>query len=394
VVCEVLTDWFNKRVEYKGLMKKAFKVDNDPVMGDFYNRRQHAYKIKLNDVYGCYAINGWRYTDGHKMISSGITLTGQRLTQESIGFVNKWMNEKLGTNDKDYVVTSDTDSLFIQVKDLALKRNPSLATANRDEWIKVILEITTEVQKAANEFIGKFAMDSFNIPKNREHYFELKQEVILERGYFAGKRRYAMFIVNKEGVPVEELDMKGLDLMKSNMPKTYKEFGENLLQDIMFGKDKTDIDKRIVNFKNYLNTADWNELAKPTGVKMINKYIKRKPKIGEIFSEFELKAPINTKAAVFYNDLLRFKKLDKQYPCFTEGDKMKYVSLKPNPYNIDVIGFTGSNDPEFITEFIEKYVNREEAFNSVLLNKLTGVYEDLGWDFPVLNAKINKFFKF
>ena len=394
VVCEVLTDWFNKRVEYKGLMKKAFKVDNDPVMGDFYNRRQHAYKIKLNDVYGCYAINGWRYTDGHKMISSGITLTGQRLTQESIGFVNRWMNEKLGTNGKDYVVTSDTDSLFIQVKDLALKRNPSLATANRDEWIKVILEITTEVQKAANEFIGKFAMDSFNIPKNREHYFELKQEVILERGYFAGKRRYAMFIVNKEGVPVEELDMKGLDLMKSNMPKTYKEFGENLLQDIMFGKDKTDIDKRIVNFKNYLNTADWNELAKPTGVKMINKYIKRKPKIGEIFSEFELKAPINTKAAVFYNDLLRFKKLDKQYPCFTEGDKMKYVSLKPNPYNIDVIGFTGSNDPEFITEFIEKYVNREEAFNSVLLNKLTGVYEDLGWDFPVLNAKINKFFKF
>ena len=203
-----------------------------------------------------------------------------------------------------------------------------------------------------------------------------------------------MFIVNKEGVPVEELDMKGLDLMKSNMPKTYKEFGENLLQDIMFGKAKNEIDKRIVDFKNYLNNADWNELAKPTGVKMINKYIKRKPKIGEIFSEFELKAPINTKAAVFYNDLLRFKKLDKQYPCFTEGDKMKYVSLKPNPYNIDVIGFTGSNDPEFITEFIEKYVNREEAFNSVLLNKLTGVYEDLGWDFPVLNAKINKFFKF
>ena len=37
-------------------MKKAYKVDNDPVMGEFYNKRQHAYKIKLNDVYGVFAI--------------------------------------------------------------------------------------------------------------------------------------------------------------------------------------------------------------------------------------------------------------------------------------------------------------------------------------------------
>jgi hypothetical protein len=73
---------------------------------------------------------------------------------------------------------------------------------------------------------------------------------------------------------------------------------------------------------------------------------------------------------------------------------MKYVSLKPNPFNINVIGFTGYNDPEFITSFIDKYVDREDAFNSVLLNKLTGIYSDLGWDFPVLNAKVLKFFKF
>jgi hypothetical protein len=69
--------------------------------------------------------------------------------------------------------------------------------------------------------------------------------------------------------------------------------------------------------------------------------------------------------------------------------------LKPNPYNIDTLGFRGNGeDPEFILDFINKYVDREEAFTSVLLNKLTGVFNDLGWDFPVLNAKINKFFKF
>jgi DNA polymerase elongation subunit (family B) len=388
VVCEVLTDWFNKRVEYKNLMKKAYK-SGDAVKGEFYNRRQHAYKIKLNDVYGCYAINGWRYTDGHKIISKAITLTGQRVTQESIKFCNAWMNEQLGTTDKDYVVTSDTDSLFIQVKDLVLQRYPE--TKTKDEYIKAVLEIATEVQKYANANIERVAREKFNI--KGDHYFELKQEVVIERGYFAGKRRYAMYIVNKEGVTVDEMVMMGLDLMKSNMTPMYRKFGEELLQQIMFGAPKSDIDKRILDFKKFVKDLPLGDIAKPTGVKQVSSYIDRKPGIGEIFSTLKLKCPINTKAAIWYNDLLRFKKLDKKYPCFTEGDKMKYIQLKDNPYRIDVIGFTG-NDPEFITEFMNKYADREQGFESSLMNKLVGIYEDLGWVFPSMHEKAGKFFKF
>ena len=388
VVCEVLTDWFNKRVEYKNLMKKAYK-SGDAVKGEFYNRRQHAYKIKLNDVYGCYAINGWRYTDGHKIISKAITLTGQRVTQESIKFCNAWMNEQLGTTDKDYVVTSDTDSLFIQVKDLVLQRYPE--TKTKDEYIKAVLEIATEVQKYANANIERVAREKFNI--KGDHYFELKQEVVIERGYFAGKRRYAMYIVNKEGVTVDEMVMMGLDLMKSNMTPMYRKFGEELLQQIMFGTDKKEIDKRILDFKKYVKNLPLEDIAKPTGVKQVSSYIDRKPGIGEIFSTLKLKCPINTKAAIHYNDLLRFKKLDKKYPCFTEGDKMKYIQLKDNPYRIDVIGFTGK-DPEFIVEFMEKYADRDQGFESTLMNKLVGIYEDLGWEFPSMHEKAGKFFKF
>jgi DNA polymerase elongation subunit (family B) len=388
VVCDVLTDWFNKRVEYKNLMKKAYKA-GDAVKGEFYNRRQHAYKIKLNDVYGCYAINGWRYTDGHKIISKAITLTGQRVTQESIKFVNLWMNEQLGTTDKDYVVTSDTDSLFIQVKDLVLQRYPE--TKTKDEYIKAVLEIATEIQKYANANIERVAREKFNI--KGDHYFELKQEVVIERGYFAGKRRYAMYIVNKEGVTVDEMVMMGLDLMKSNMTPMYRKFGEELLQQIMFGTPKADIDKRILDFKKYVKNLPLEDIAKPTGVKQVSSYIDRKPGIGEIFSTLKLKCPINTKAAIHYNDLLRFKKLDKKYPCFTEGDKMKYIQLKDNPYRIDVIGFTGK-DPEFIVEFMEKYADRDQGFESTLMNKLVGIYEDLGWEFPSMHEKAGKFFKF
>jgi DNA polymerase elongation subunit (family B) len=389
VVCEVLTDWFNKRVEYKNKMKAAKKA-GDKVKTEFYDRRQHAYKIKLNDVYGCYAINGWRYTDGHKMISKAITLTGQRVTQESIKFCNEWVNEKLGTEDKDYVVTSDTDSLFIQVKDLVLQRYPE--TKTKDEYIKAVLEITTEIQKAANANIDRITRDYFNVG-TRDHYLELKQEVVIERGYFAGKRRYAMYIVNKEGVTVDELDMKGLDLMKSNMTPMYSKFGEKLIQDIMFGKPKAEIDQQIIDFKKYVKDIPIELLAKPTGVKNVESYIEHAPRAGEIFSTLKLKCPINAKAAIYYNDLLKFKKANKTYPLFTAGDKMKYIQLKTNPYNIDVIGFTG-NDPEVINKLIEEFADREEGFESTLLNKLKSIYEDLGWTFPSLNDKVNKFFKF
>jgi len=394
VVCEILADWFAKRQEYKALMKKAYKA-GDTVKGEFYNKRQHAYKIKLNDVYGVFAINGWRYTDGHKFISKAITLTGQRLTQDSITFVNEWMNKKLGTDNIDYVVTSDTDSLFVQVKELALQMNPELVNADKDEWIKVVLEIASEVQELANEYMHTLVKDLFNIDyPNEPHYFELKQEVVLERGYFAGKRRYAQYIVNKEGVTTNELDMKGLDLMKSNFPPMFKEFGEHILTEIMFGKPKAQIDKEVLEFRESLRTVDWKRILKPTGLKKMKEYIAGPPNAGEIFSKLKLKCPINTKAAIFYNDMLRFKKQDTNFPTFQIGDKMYIAKLKNNPYRIEVIGFNGYNDPPEILEFIEKYIDRDGLFDSVIKNKLENVYMDIGWGMPVFNAKVNKFFQF
>ena len=395
VVCEILADWFAKRQEYKKLMKKAYKEDNDPVMGEFYNKRQHAYKIKLNDVYGVFAINGWRYTDGHKFISKAITLTGQRLTQESIKFVNKWMNEELNTKDVDYIVTSDTDSLFIQTKELILQRNPELANGTQDEIVKAVLKVATEIQKLANDNLHQLVQELFNIKYPDEpHYFELKQEVVLDRGYFAGKRRYAMHIVNKEGVPTDELDMKGLDLMKSNFPPLFRKFGEHILNEIMFGTSKASIDKQVLEFRESLRTVGWEQILKPTGLKKMKEYLAAPPGAGEIFSKLGLKCPINTKAAIYYNDLLRFKKLDKTYPTFQIGDKMYIGYLKENPYRIDVIGFNGYNDPPEIMEFIEKYIDRDGLFDSVMKNKLEGIYQDLKWGMPVFNKKINKFFTF
>ena len=395
VVCEILSDWFAKRQEYKRLMKKAYKVDKDPVMGAFYDKRQHAYKIKLNDVYGVFAINGWRYTDGNKFISKAITLTGQRLLQESISNMNVYLNKELGNEiPVDYIITSDTDSLFIQCKDLLKARHPDIDFTNHEDVVKKILVIATELQAMANKFIGEFARDAFNLGEDTQHYFELKQEVVLDRGYFAGKRRYAQHIVNKEGVPTDELDVKGLDLMKSNFPPLFKKFGEHIINEIMFGKSKNDIDKQILDFRNEIRTIGWKHILKPTGLKKMGEYLAGPPSAGEIFSKIKLKCPINTKAAIYTNDVLRFKKLDKKYPTFQIGDKIYLVYLKDNPYRIDAIALNGYNDAPELLEFAEKYIDRDGLFDSVMKNKLESLYSDLGWGAVVLNPNINKFFRF
>jgi DNA polymerase elongation subunit (family B) len=93
IVAEILTDWFNLRKQYKGVMKEAYKK-GDKETGELYNQKQHSIKILLNSVYGTFAINSWRFTDGHKMLSSSITTTGQRFIMETIKYANKIIEEE------------------------------------------------------------------------------------------------------------------------------------------------------------------------------------------------------------------------------------------------------------------------------------------------------------
>ena len=384
----ILQGWFEKREHYRALKKKAGK-EEDWANYKLYDLFQHAFKILQNAMYGTYAKNGWRYTDGHLICSAAITNSGQRLDQESIDFVNKKLNTELNT-DKNYIKLADTDSMYIELKDVIdTKYGLNLSKEERNQKI---LELAQEIQDAANTNLDIISKDLFNI-KPGTHYFQLKQEVICTGLLTTGKRRYAMYVTNKEGIPVEELDMKGLELMKSNMNKLFKKFGENLIKDILFGKPKNEIDNNIVDFYKSLKTLDPRDLGKPTGVKQISSY-HIPARAGEMFSSFRLKAPSNTKAAVRYNDLLKFKKLDKKYESIIEGDKLFIVNLKQNPYHLETIGIPNASIPPEIEEFVKMYIDVEEIFDSLLGNKLKNLYGDLKWEFPSLNPNIKKFFAF
>ena len=387
IVAKILEGWFNKREHYRGLKKTAGK-NEDWVNYKSYDLFQHAFKILQNAMYGTFAKSGWRYTDGQLICSAAITNTGQRLTQESIVFTNNKLNTELNSN-KQYICISDTDSMYIELGDLLKHRYPNF---NKDDKDKYILEMATEIQDEANANLNTMCKDLFNIdPSN--HYFQLKQEVIATGILVTGKRRYAMYVTNKEGVVVDELDMKGLELMKSNMNKLFKKFGENFIKDILFGKSKSELDSLIINFYKSLKTIEPKELGKPTGVKQIASY-RNAPRAGEMFSTFKLKAPSNTKAAVRYNDLLKFKRLDKQYESIIEGDKIFIINLKANPYKLETIGLPNAKIPDEIEKFVKTYIDIDEIFESLLLNKLKELYKDLKWDFPPLNANVTKFFAF
>ena len=387
VVAKILESWFEKREYYRGLKKKAGK-EEDWVNYKLYDLFQHAFKILQNAMYGTFAKNGWRYTDGHLICSAGITNSGQRLTQESITFVNDKINIEL-KQDKQNVCISDTDSVYIGLKDLLKHRYPNMIPEDKDKYI---LEMASEIQNEANTNLNSMCINLFNIDSSK-HYFQLKQEVIASSIIVTGKRRYAMYVTNKEGVAVQELDMKGLELMKSNMNKLFKTFGENLIKNILFGKAKEEIDTDIVDFYKSLKTLDIRQLGKPTGVKQLSSYY-LPPTSGEMFSTFKLKAPFNTKAAVRYNDLLKFKRLNKKFESIVEGDKIFVINLKPNVYKLETIGLPNAKVPEEIEKFVKDYIDIDEIFETLLLNKLKELYKDLGWGFVDLNPNIGKFFKF
>jgi hypothetical protein len=291
-----------------------------------------------------------------------------------------------------YIVASDTDSIFVNLEPLLKKKWPDLDLTDKEETLEKVKILQKEIEHKVNDYQNVLAK---NILNSTNHYFDLKSESIIQKAYWAGKRRYAQLIVDKEGVPVEELDIKGMDIMKSNMTPMYAKFGESLIMDIMYGKPKKEIDKKIQDFRKKLKTISYKEIAKPTGVKKIREYIASPPTAGQMFSKLGLKCPINTKSAIYYNDLLKFKGLDKEYSCITEGDKIQFIPLKKNPYNLPVLAFT-KESPQFIYDFLEKYADTDSGFDNVLLNKLQGIYDDI-WgpnSFPSLNPNVEKFFNF
>jgi DNA polymerase elongation subunit (family B) len=382
----ILNDWFDKRVEYKNEMKKWGKEGNTDKY-EFYKKRQLVQKILLNSLYGVLGLPAFRFYDIDN--AEAVTLSGQTVIKKTEAAINMKYNKELKTDDIDYVQYVDTDSVFVSCLPLVKNRFPNIDTNNIELMTPKIYEIATEVQDYVNQFYDVFAKKIFNTEKHR---LEIKQEMIGRTGFWQKKKRYALWIISDNGVPMDKLEVKGLDIVRSSFPKSFQKLMKDVMIDILKGKDKNEIDEYLLKFKKDLGTVLYGEIAKNSSIKDIKKY---QALTGDVIGKFGKGTPAHIKAAMNYNNLLKLFDCPPKFAPIKNGDKVKVVYLKNNRYGLEELAFRGDSDPEEIIDFIKENLDANELFVSELDGKLKGFYESMKWEFPTENKKVaQKFFSF
>jgi len=294
--------------------------------------------------------------------------------------------------DVNYCAYSDTDSIYIHAEPLLNFLYPNFEEMEGKAKDDALEEIALRYQDIINPTYDTLARDCFNVPTHR---LEMKTECVIRSAYFRATRRYAQWITKAEGVVKEQIDIKGLEFKKANFPPLLGEFFKQLLIDVLKGEKQSEIDKRIKEFKEKLLSGGipLSDLGNPTSVKTLRKYTGRLPKPGEMFTTIKKGAPAPVKASIVYNDLIRFWGLNKDHSYITQGDKVKWIYMKPNPYHIESMAFMDFDIPPKINDFLEKYADRQKIFDTILLKKLEGFYDDLEWHLN-LNPFMDEFFNF
>jgi len=295
-------------------------------------------------------------------------------------------------DDTNYCAYVDTDSNYYNAEPLLRHLYPNFDEMGEEEKDNKLEEIALKYQDLITDYYSEMSVNVFNIPVHR---FEMKTECIIRSAYFRATRRYAQWITKKEGVVKNELDIKGLEFMKANFPPIFGKFFNKILEMALKGTKQSEIDKLLLEFREHIMSKDLDItiLGNPTSVKTLNDYIERAPRPGEMFSLIKPKAPAPVKAAIKYNDLLSFWGLDKQHSRITQGDKVKWIYLKDNPYKVEALAFLDFDMPDKIRTLLNDYADKHKSFESILESKLEGFYHDLGWSLN-LNPYRNMFFSF
>ena len=384
VIPEILSVWFDKRVEYKNLMKKYGKEGNDEQY-KFYGKRQLVQKIMLNSLYGVLGLPSFRFYDVDN--AEATTITGQTVIKTTELIANQYYSKVIGKED-DYNVYTDTDSVFYQAAPLVKSRNPELNEDSDEEMIPAILSAAKEVETHINKVYDTMAKRLFNIDS---HKFDIKQETIAKGGFWVSKKRYAQWIINDNEVDCDKLDVKGLDVKRSSFPTYFKEVMKTVLLDILRSVDKKEIDTKILDYKKEMEDRPFIDIAKNSAVKGMSKYTTKT----QVLGEFKKGSPAHVKAAITYNQLLAFYKVPYKYEPMKDGDKIKWVYLKKNPLGLEATGLKGHNDPPQILKLVEQYIDYDKIWEKELENKLDDFYKAMDWEKPNPNLnKASEFFGF
>jgi len=365
LIPSILEEWFDERAEYKALRKK-YRESGDEELASQFDIRQYVQKILLNSFYGVLGTPVFRFYDPDN--GSAVTSTGREMIKFAEKLGNEYYANILGV-EEDYCKYIDTDSLFFSAEPLIKKLYPDIDISNRKEMIKKTISVCQDFQKHINKKLDSYAKEFLNLDKHR---FEFKQEVVAEGGFFITKKRYALWIVNDEGIDVDKLLVKGIDVVRSNFPPGFKNLLSDVLKKILASTPKDEIDQTVLEFKSKLDEIPINEIANRTGIRKVSKFVGEdgRPRKG---------TPAHVRSSINYNFLLKHYGLKASYSPIGDGEKIRWVYLKDNPLNLDKIAFRDDKNPKKIMDFIEEYYDAEKLFEQTLSKKLDTFYNAMKW---------------
>ena len=369
---ELMDKMYDERVIFKKRMLKAKQeYEKTPTIAlqkeiARCNNVQMAKKIALNSAYGAIGNQYFRY---YKLANAeAITLSGQVSIRWIENCMNKYLNKLLSTEAEDYVIASDTDSIYLNLGPLVDK----FLSNKSDDKTAVVALLDKICQEKLEPFIESSYQDLASYVNAYDQKMQMKRENIAERGIWTAKKRYILNVWNSEGVQYSEpkLKMMGIEAVKSSTPAPCRQMIKDGLK-LMMNATEDDvidfIDKCRFDFKKLKP----EEIAFPRSVSDVVKY--------RSHSDIYVKGtPIHCRGALLFNHYIKENKLTNKYSLINNGEKIKFLYLKkPNIIQENVISFI----QDFPTELgLDKYIDYDLQFEKSFVEPLKAILDAIGWN--------------
>ena len=378
---KLLGKMYNDRVKFKSKMLEAKKLYNktkEPKLKNEIARChniQWAKKIALNSAYGAIGNQYFRYYDVRQAMA--ITLAGQFIIRFIEQKVNEYLNKILQTEKKDYIVASDTDSIYLTLDTL-------VEQVCKDKSKEQILRFINKVVEGRIEpFLEKCFEQLSDYTNAFKNCMVMKREVVADKGIWTAKKRYMLNVLDEEGITFDEPKLKimGIEAVKSSTPEICRTRIKQTINIIM-NKDENILHQFVKDFKEEFFKLPAEAVSFPRSCNNMKKYYSSS-------SVFIKGTPIHVKGALIYNQQIKEFGLQNKYPLIQEGDKIKFVKLKEaNPFKFDVISYVTKLPKEFK---LKDYVDYELQFEKTFVDPIRFILQPIGWT-PEPKASLEAFF--
>ena len=357
---------YNDRVKFKSKMidaKKQYektKSKDDEKLIARYHNMQMAKKIQLNSAYGALGNQYFRWFNFNH--AEAITTSGQFSIRWIEKKINEYFNKLLKTKNEDYVIASDTDSIYVTFE--------KLIPAGCDE-MKAVELIDQFCEKKVQPYIDACYQELAATMSAYQQKMQMKRETIANKGIWRGKKMYILNAWNVEGVQYDKpkLKMSGIEAVRSSTPHACREKIKEALSIVMNG-NLNELRVFVEKFRTEFDTMPFESVAFPRGVRGMKKY-------HDNSTIYKKGTPIQVKGALLFNNLLLRHKLNL-VPPISDGDKIKFAYLKiPNPIGDTVIATADYLPTEFN---LDKYIDRDLQFDKSFMEPLRSITEVINWD--------------